>query len=609
MSQEPVNTASERRPSATARHKSGKSTWRTADSSSKPTHREQNGGHQQIQETAKQSPDDTQRQRCFSGYLFDSAFNKEIVSDDPKLSELWENIHRINHMATNNGMSQRGLDFSYLGVTDLWHSDMTALHPSRVSNRNTTSRKDCSNILGTLLGSKGYGKFEGVNTSYPGLRQAGLAVCGWKFDEKRLRERCAQIMSKREYYRAVAVAFCHGDRALSFGLLRYLTRTEALENSGLVAVMASETVTEEQRELCRWMAEDAEDPYLKGLLAYFCEGEWDAFVRMDDLPLKFRVVVALKRLNDEKLTTFLSEATRACTSHGDPSGVILTGLAESSMDLFQNYADRTSDVQTAVLATAFAYPRYTGDERWQTWKSAYFHSMQKWQAYMERARFITQHKRMSPRAPPKPQNTGSSGQEDPKGLTIRCNYCQKSISRGSGSSGGGGIGGDTANDATQSGKTAPEGDGGAGGGGGDRAATNTPKTGPAQPEAEDLLFNTTLCRNCGHHLSRCGICMHWLGDRGPTKPGGSASQLGGLLGEGGSGAGAPEGVKKGASAEGGESRRDDEQEKVPRDLLANFIGLCLACNHGFHLDHGRSWFAQNEACPVPECECLCRART
>ncbi|KAI9672696.1 MAG: hypothetical protein M1831_000131 [Alyxoria varia] len=609
MSQEPINPGSQGRSSDTGRLQSPTSTWRSADSFSKPSDRKHSETQQQNQKDAKQSPDEIQHQRCFSGYLFDCARNKEIVENNPKLFELWESIQRINHMATNSGMSQRGLDFSYLGVADVWQSDMTALHPSRVTNRNTTSRKDCSNIMGTLLASKGYGKFEGGSTAYAGLRQVGLAVCGWKFDEKRLRERCAQIMSKREYYRAVAVAFCHGDKALSFELLRYLTRTEALENSGLVAVMASERVSEEQRELCRWMAEDAEDPYLRGLLAYFCEGEWGAVVYMEELPLRFRVAVALKRLSDDKLTTFLADSTRACVEQGDIAGVILTGLAESSMDLFQNYAERTSDVQTAVLATSFAYPQYVADERWQTWKSSYFRSMQKWQAYMDRARFITQHKRMSPRPNPRTQNAGSAGhQDEPRGLTIRCNYCQISISGGSR---------DVDGDAANSGKTAPAGGGGGPGGPGGRAATGPPKSGPAQPEVEGLTYNTTLCRNCGHHLSRCGICMHWLGDRGPTKPGpvGGGLMLGGLVGEGavgGKGASGSARVKPGGEgavgggAKGEKSHPDQQsigdlqrqqqppQQQLPKDLLANFIGLCLSCNHGFHLDHGRSWFAQHD---------------
>ncbi|KAK0259147.1 hypothetical protein LTS09_005971 [Friedmanniomyces endolithicus] len=90
----------------------------------------------------------------------------------------------------------------------------------------------------------------------------------------------------------------------------------------------------------------------------------------------------------------ITETARA-VRNGDLEGVLLTGLGEQAMKLFQTYIVRTGDLQTAVLATAISNPRYVDDVRWEMWKETYFEQMQTWRAFNERTKFTVQHARLA----------------------------------------------------------------------------------------------------------------------------------------------------------------------------------------------------------------------
>ncbi|KAK1090224.1 hypothetical protein LTR48_008713, partial [Friedmanniomyces endolithicus] len=100
-------------------------------------------------------------------------------------------------------------------------------------------------------------------------------------------------------------------------------------------------------------------------------------------------------LNDTELSGFLQTETARAVRNGDLEGILLTGLGEQAMYLFQTYIVRTGDLQTAVLATAITNPRYVDDVRWEMWKETYFEQMQTWRAFNERTKFTVQHARLA----------------------------------------------------------------------------------------------------------------------------------------------------------------------------------------------------------------------
>lgn len=57
------------------------------------------------------------------------------------------------------------------------------------------------------------------------------------------------------------------------------------------------------------------------------------------------------------------------------------------------------------------------------------------------------------------------------------------------------------------------------------------------------------------------------------------------------------------------------KKSLPRCLLClipigneRLLSFCLSCNHALHKTHAAQWFSDHEACPAPDCACLCRSR-
>ncbi|KAL9054484.1 MAG: hypothetical protein Q9162_004130 [Coniocarpon cinnabarinum] len=372
-----------------------------------------------------------QRQRCFEGYGLDPETNIGVVRDDPWLVELWEVVRRLQRMAVNQGMVQNGANLSFFGVCDLWFGSFQG--KEQRLKRPPPSQEEYAKLVKQILARHSYSTFDGVETDFPARRQLALAICGWKFDERRLRAKCSDILSRKEYYKAIVVAVAHGRRDIAMDLLKSLTRTKSIENSALAAVVACSNITATERALCEWMVEEAEDPYLKALLIYFISGSWESVVHMVELPLQYRVAIALKFTNDENLGRFLTNAVEDAVEAGDTEGVILTGLTEAALELFQNYILKTKDVQTAYLAMAFVAPHGLQDQSpWELWRATYFEQMQAWSAFIQRAQVSAAHNKLV-RAqaighkPAKHSLDRASAEQGPHSLAMMCLQCRKPI--------------------------------------------------------------------------------------------------------------------------------------------------------------------------------------
>lgn len=541
----------------------------------------------------------TAKRRCEEGYLFNCQRNRDIVKNDPWLMEFWDTIGRFENMAADDGMVHDSIDLSYLGVRNILASDLGP-NPTRNPAGKSVDESQFGAIAKAVFLQRNMPEMPNISTRLPHQRQLGLLLCDWRFSEAGLVQKCNELVHNGQHYEAVATAVCHDRKDIGIDLLRNLTRTKTITNSGLAAVIACDTVSLDQRALCEWMAEDAEDPYLRALLLYFVTASWDSIVGMATLSLKFRVAVALKYLPDDHLADFLVSTTADAIARGDLEGIVLTGLAESSMDLLQNYFANFSDLQTTVLAAAFTNPLYVSDPRWPTWKSAYLDTMQTWHTLMERTRFNVQHNRRA--------TTRDGTRLIPAPLrqvTLRCNHCQGPLARHAP--------GKAANSNAVPGSKTPAGAAG------------------------------TICPRCGRHMPRCAICMMWLGTPDASRPrmvaGRRNSSMSTTLdqrrsiAEGTTVAGnrslaaaatAPAvGIGKTSTATaarafaslGGSSAighlpmgdgLDGQAEDA--ELLSRFINFCMSCNHGSHAHHAGDWFARHQMCPVPECRCLCSLR-
>lgn len=495
-----------------------------------------------------------QRRRCQEGYLLDCKRNLEIVAGDNELTKLWSTIDRFEELAQDGGMISESLDLAYLGVNAVWEGKLGKSPTRLVGSRALMPARFEDSVRG-ILEMQQLPDFAGIETEKPEQRQLCLAICGSVFSLEDAKDRCDQLRDDHLHYKAVATALYHGYKGLSLDILRDLIRGKVIQNIGLGALIASDRLNREQREMCSWLEEDAADPYLQAILVYLSSGKWLNVVNKLELELDLsdRLTIAFKHLEDNQITALLERTTRSFTTAGNVEGVLLTGLTSQAMDLFQSYIKHTNDLQTAVLATAFTNPLYVDDIRWDMWKETYFMQMQAWRAFIERTKFTMQHNRKSAKFTTTNQKLVKP---PPRQLTLRCANCLGSLAKN-------GIDDlpsshNVSHSPTKIGAAAAAGTAAV-------DATRTRVTGPAASAG-------TVCPRCGSHLPRCALCMQWLGTPEPTR----AKDV-----DGGGGGG---------------------------DLLAKFVTFCASCTHGFHAHHARTWFAKHAMCPVPDCRCLCGLR-
>lgn len=507
------------------------------------------------------------RDRCRKGYLFDCQKNMEIVRGNWQLERLWEIVNRFRELAANDGMVHSGLDLSYIGISGLWSEVIGPNQKRRIS----TSPSKVEDAINGLNVARDIPSFEGERTNYEGHRQLCLAACGWKFTIESLEAECNELIERGQYYQAIVQAVLHGYNHIALNLLRTLIRSRTIDNIGLGALLASNEINDEQREMCNWMAADTEDSALKALLTFLTSGDWRDVMKTQYLHLGYRLALGLKYLNDTELSGFIQTETARAVKNGDLEGILLTGLGEQAMNLFQTYITRTNDLQTAVLATAFTNPLYVDDVRWEMWKATYFMQMQAWQTFNPRTKFTVQHDRMA-----RTRDGGTLIESKPAQVELRCLHCQESLA----STDSRFFNGQTPQQQPQSfsGPSTPT------------AASHAVKPPPPGASAG------TVCPRCGRHLPRCGLCKLWLGTSRPNLQKGVSPRTG--LSTAGGGGGDKNKENK---------TKEDEQVQRKQDLMAKLITFCRGCEHGFHADHARMWFQKHKVCPVADCSCCCMA--
>ncbi|PSN68006.1 hypothetical protein BS50DRAFT_675980 [Corynespora cassiicola Philippines] len=518
----------------------------------------------------------TQKRRCEEGYNLDCRKNKEIVSNDPWLVDAWNLIERLDAHAWGDGMVGGGLDLKYLGVASIWANELTMYDQRLIDPDTKTSEAIFAEAVKEICVAKNYPPFSGIPTHFPENRQLCLSLCGWNLSKKGLRERCSTLIDEGEYYKAIVLAVFQGYKDVALDLLKETIQQKQIENIGLGAVIACDSVNEDQRHLCAWMADMTDEPYLKGLLAYFISGDWFSVVEMTQISLTDRVGVALKYLSDEKLTHFLKLATQETIAYGDISGLLLTGLTVRAMDLFEHYISKFGDLQSAVLLLSRACPLYIQDPRWALWRDTYLHQMQVWRTFLQRTHYIKEHNLRCVTRDGAPVLKPSA-----PSLSIRCPNCQQSLALRKDPKTSNkyltSIPGTSSAPAAAAAVAA-----GIAGAPGAARPPAMPKhhphapphhhhhhhTGP-RPHPKGAARSPALaCPNCGIQMPRCGICMMWLGSPDPSK------------------VGAAQALKE-------------------EDLEARLMVFCMSCTHGFHGHHARDWFARHAMCPVPDCQCMC----
>lgn len=488
---------------------------------------------------------ETPKRRAKEGYALNNQRNKSVVRNDPWLKELWCQVQRFDDLARDGGMIGHGLDLSYIGVATLWSNKFPALpNTNRLLDPDIMPDHHLSKAVKEIGRYKDLPSFDTPHTKHVEHRQLCLAMCGWSMSKQKCRDQIMDLLKDSQHYKAIVLAVFKGFRDVAQDALRWAVQQGAVLNIALGAVIATDTPSDGTRTTCEWMLDETTDPYLRALLTYFITSDWRKVTDMAELPLLDRVGVALKYLDDASLSTFIKLATSEAVVYGDISGLILTGLEERAMDLFEHYIAKFSDLQTAVLVMARSNPVFVKDERWELWKETYFMQMQRWRAFIERSRFVAAHNRLAV------DRVGRSvNKPTPRQITIRCNRCQVSLAR--------------RDDILFPRSSSPY-----------LTQPSMSEVGNKQTAsagARDKTPSTSsglVCGKCGAHMPRCGLCMMWLGSPDPA----NAAVADMLKGE------------------DGEARQ---------------MVFCMTCGHGFHGHHARDWFGRHMMCPIPDCMCMC----
>lgn len=321
----------------------------------------------------------TIRNLAIQGYGMDCETNIKLLNQEnshPKLDHLlytWRWLLLARNSATKESMMAGPLDLSYEGVLGIWEG-----YPWIASQYGSNAVKkmtevDYTNSIDKILeGSKRtiFTSYISPNKTKRALRQLCLRVAGWNFEISQLEEKLQDLQKRGLYAQAAGWAVFHGDvpRAVE-ALAASRSQRNQMMSTAVAGYLAykNTTVNSPWRDLCRKMATDLDDPYMKAVFAFISDGEWMDVLDNTSLPLHERLGIALRFLADNELSQYLNSLTSKAIAHGELDGVILTGITPRAVDLLQSYVDKTCDVQTASLIISYGAPKYFQDYRTNNW--------------------------------------------------------------------------------------------------------------------------------------------------------------------------------------------------------------------------------------------------
>ena len=581
------------------------------------------------------------RKRCEAGYLLDASLNKQIVSEHEMSKTFWTNLEHAKTVSAHDALVQGGVDFSFLGIYGLWMEKIDT-RTRWIDDRLSKTDSNLSSLIKDLVRKLNLHKVKDCETDYPEHRALCLYVAGLPATKDEVKRECDVLLENNEHTKAAALSLFAGEERICHQVLRapgseqyHKMLAMALAGSknrhhhfgqGVPAFKKSQGLDgepedeqdEEWQEIVSAVAGDLKDSYAKSILAYVKTGDWHDVVSQVDLPLRFRLQVALRHFADAELTQFLSETKQEVIVAGDLAGADVIGLGTSDgVELLRTYAKNTGDLQTAALGMSFAavFDRYLPRESPRMrlvhcFRESYKAQLMSLGLKFDKARFdVALSKAIR-------EVTTVTQPRKKEQIRLVCSHCNQSLSQF----------GHEQQSAEQK-----------------VHMTDTPKH-PLAPEKAAVAG--VVCPKCGRHLPRCGVCDLWLGTpdetfskwyKPPQRSSNStdlnASMVGSTVTAIGPQSNAPSISVTGSRGQApGKSTTkklttadlipeaveivDEEvarqkKEKQWYDAMHKFTVFCMQCSHAFHAEHAKMWFdgtdglAGHRHCPVPLCECLC----
>ena len=571
------------------------------------------------------------RLRCEAGYAFNAALNKSIVSESSWLQSLWSYIAHCNDVAPT--LSSENSSLAHLGISSIW-------------NEKHFQSSGPSSVISSVVHRLHLPIILGLNTSRMIHRQLSLHLLDLSWTPTELDALTAELLTKRppQHSKAAFLALISNDRRLASKILR--SKGASQDNKMLaMAVAGSGQPQKSDVDAASWqdtldsLSEGLTDPFALASLGFVSSDSWHDVLSIDSLPIRYRLCLALRHLDDTNLTNYLKSTLSSSIATGDLSAIALTGTGTPhTFSLFESYVSRYSDIQTAVLALSPSIPKHITDpktiRKFDAWKSTYRRMLMSWNLKYERVRFdIAVHKFAST----------PSTRAAPSQVKLVCTYCASPLAH---------------HPAPGASANSNEADG----------STKTHDTAkhPLSVNAATAAAIGTVCPRCGRGLPKCGVCdlplgkedssyLKWYGRDGErSNTAGRAernvdmsastgtvkgvSSTGTVKGDSKSGSGSAvagkespgvkavigaaktetKDVSESAVMEDENKAEDTVRSEVERvkqldEAMERFTVFCVKCSHGFHAAHARMWFQGSgengrrghSVCPVPKCECVC----
>ncbi|CAO3664754.1 unnamed protein product [Rhizopus microsporus] len=312
------------------------------------------------------------RKRLLEGYSMDCEKNLKIIKHDRSLRELWTWMKIADQIAPK--LSKVGnIDYSFHGVYGIWmgsHSRQKSSSPAATPRLSSPrlSREPSTQSVKDLFGG---GDMPMVETARVLQRNIALIACGLALNNDEFEVELRSLELKGEYDKAAALALFHGklDRAIeALNSSRGKDDQQQKLMSAILASYQSGTTTDTWKSICESLCADMVDrPYLKAIFAYIASDDWFRVLDEPGLPLRERMAIALRILDDDQMTDYLNRTVDKAIENGDVEGIVVTGLTLKGIDILEKALDKYGDVQTASLVMSFIVPKRFKDHRVEDW--------------------------------------------------------------------------------------------------------------------------------------------------------------------------------------------------------------------------------------------------
>eukprot|EP00039_Didymoeca_costata_P010060 m.134510 g.134510 ORF g.134510 m.134510 type:complete len:894 (+) comp14695_c0_seq4:96-2777(+) len=369
------------------------------------------------------------KKRLKHGYGLNTQKNLEICADDEVLCALWAWLNLPSTLGSGNIMGIRA-----------------------ALNMDTATAKLV--LDGFKKRAQGMGKQPIIATQdNQAQKKLAILLCGWSLmdDHESLSETLKKLEDKGEYERAAALAVFHQDIKRGIETLKSAAELERKRSSGKETAILALAMTLSGfspaahamshrrtlpgapsssdslwRSTCSQIRNQLPSPLLRAAIGFLTNADDEYKEVLDeDIPMVDKLGFALRYLPTDALMTFLDKMSKKCAATGDILGILIEGLDAQGLSILAAYVDRTCDVQTPSILLSIAlstmapsstdFRRLRADKRFIEWLESYRELMDRWQLWLERAKFdIERQGVLKPTFVP-PQ------------VFVRCTYCGASV--------------------------------------------------------------------------------------------------------------------------------------------------------------------------------------